>query len=216
MAKMLDEIRNQLKNLPAGKTQTELAAKLGIRPSAVSRIASGDRQIKAQELPTIIEYLEINPSHTSAMMHLQSVEQAKIVGVLERGMWREVESVNLIKEEVSFVPHPSFESDEQVAMAINDDHCDLVAPRGSHVIIVDIDQVPGGTAGLMKRQAKTLVVVRNQIGKTVQNTMRELVRGDSEPLLKWCGSADQSEPAQALSESEKIAFLVLGVQRNTF
>ncbi|MGZ0247147.1 MAG: helix-turn-helix domain-containing protein [Alphaproteobacteria bacterium] len=52
-----------------GKTQRGLATALGLDPSAVSRLLTGQRQLRAAELPVVSAYLEIDtpPSrHTSA------------------------------------------------------------------------------------------------------------------------------------------------------
>lgn len=43
-----------------GKTKGGLARAMGVRPGAVSEILSGQRLIKAAEIPLIIEYLELN------------------------------------------------------------------------------------------------------------------------------------------------------------
>ena len=43
-----------------GKTKTGLATRLGLRNSAITEILGGDRTIKADELPLIVEYLELD------------------------------------------------------------------------------------------------------------------------------------------------------------
>jgi repressor LexA len=43
-----------------GKTKSGLAAHLGLRNSAVTEILGGERTIKADELPLIVEYLELD------------------------------------------------------------------------------------------------------------------------------------------------------------
>jgi repressor LexA len=42
------------------KTKGGLAVAMGVRPGAISEIFSGERQIKAQEIQPIIDYLELN------------------------------------------------------------------------------------------------------------------------------------------------------------
>lgn len=44
-----------------GKTQAELARRLGVNPSAVNRLLAGGRQLKAEEISTVSEYLEVAP-----------------------------------------------------------------------------------------------------------------------------------------------------------
>jgi hypothetical protein len=43
-----------------GKTQRGLATALGLDPSAVSRLLTGQRQLRAAELPVVSAYLEID------------------------------------------------------------------------------------------------------------------------------------------------------------
>jgi repressor LexA len=43
-----------------GKTKSGLATFLGLRNSAITEILAGDRTIKADELPRIVEYLELD------------------------------------------------------------------------------------------------------------------------------------------------------------
>jgi repressor LexA len=43
-----------------GKTKTGLATHLGLRNSAITEILGGERNIKADELPLIVEYLELD------------------------------------------------------------------------------------------------------------------------------------------------------------
>ena len=43
-----------------GKTKSGLATYLGLRNSAITEILAGDRTVKADELPRIVEYLELD------------------------------------------------------------------------------------------------------------------------------------------------------------
>jgi phage repressor protein C with HTH and peptisase S24 domain len=51
-----------------GKTQRGLAAALGVDPSAVSRLLTGARQLRAAELPVVAAYLEADPPALLARM----------------------------------------------------------------------------------------------------------------------------------------------------
>jgi transcriptional regulator with XRE-family HTH domain len=53
---------------PKGKTQTGLAAALGIDPSRVTEIIKGDRQIKSSEVAPLAAYLEMTVTDVMAAM----------------------------------------------------------------------------------------------------------------------------------------------------
>jgi len=53
---------------PNGKTQTGLAAALGIDPSRVTEIIKGDRQIKSSEVAPLAAYLEMTVADVMAAM----------------------------------------------------------------------------------------------------------------------------------------------------
>jgi transcriptional regulator with XRE-family HTH domain len=55
----VDWIRKAL--LETGKTRSGLARALGRSPSAVTDLLNGDRRLKAEEIPLIVEYLGVDP-----------------------------------------------------------------------------------------------------------------------------------------------------------
>jgi phage repressor protein C with HTH and peptisase S24 domain len=58
MMRIHDQIRTVIENTK-GLTQKALAAKMGLNPAAVNRMLYGDRNIKAEEIPIIEEYLGV-------------------------------------------------------------------------------------------------------------------------------------------------------------
>jgi phage repressor protein C with HTH and peptisase S24 domain len=58
MMRIHDKIRSVIENTK-GLTQKGLAAKMGLNPAAINRMLYGDRNIKAEEIPIIEDYLGI-------------------------------------------------------------------------------------------------------------------------------------------------------------
>lgn len=70
------------------KTQRGLAEALGVAPSAVSRLLSGERELLANEIAKAASYLEVPPP----LVGRQAVEPVKTIPVryvVARGIWRE-------------------------------------------------------------------------------------------------------------------------------
>ena len=76
---------------PRGKTQTGLAAALGIDPSRVTEIVKGDRQIKSSEVAPLAAYLEMTVADVMAaidgrrtavaMGFAKSAQRASVSGI---------------------------------------------------------------------------------------------------------------------------------------
>lgn len=88
--KLVEEIRRRLKNMPRGKTQGELAERLGIARTGVNNIAAGRRRIFAEELPVIIDYLEIDGAFELAPQ-ASAINLLALSGTIEAGVWREAD-----------------------------------------------------------------------------------------------------------------------------
>jgi len=72
------------------RTGAGLAKALGIDQSAVSKMLSGKRSIKARELPTIVAYVgKPLPSELMIYGSRTPVLSVKVVGVVQSGVWRE-------------------------------------------------------------------------------------------------------------------------------
>jgi phage repressor protein C with HTH and peptisase S24 domain len=88
--KLVQEIQAQIKRLPRdGKTQGELAKLLGVARTAVNNIGAGRRQIKAQELPVIIDYLQIDGAFELAPKD-NRLKMIPVSGIVQAGVWREI------------------------------------------------------------------------------------------------------------------------------
>ena len=83
----------------SGKTQRGLAAALGLDPTAITRMKTGDRKIQADELPKIAQYIGVSPPQAIGPLTATpgpSLEGAEIKevhmrGALEAGYFRQIE-----------------------------------------------------------------------------------------------------------------------------
>lgn len=81
------------------KSKAGLAKAIAKHPSVVSRIISGEREIKMRELSAIARYLGVNPPASAPTEELHKIATAFIVGDVAAGVWTE--------PSVTFEPIPS-------------------------------------------------------------------------------------------------------------
>lgn len=111
----LEWLRNGLSR--PGKSQRGLAAHLGVSESVVSRMLSGEREIKARELEKMASYLgQPIPEKGTRVEHLPAVPVTKIAAPF---VWREQgEVVMSERARVPFVPDERFRGRQQFAVLI--------------------------------------------------------------------------------------------------
>lgn len=90
-----------------GKTKTGLAEHLGLRNSAITEILAGDRTIKADELPLIVEYLEL--------------DRVPIMGRIGAGGDIEPDYEQVVADELGTVRVPIALPGELIAFEVNGD-----------------------------------------------------------------------------------------------
>lgn len=78
----------------AGKNQSDLARYLGYDPSTVSRMLSGERRLKADEISKIADFFGLTPYGPEQQNHPQAVQPAAViqgrvpvVGIISPGRW---------------------------------------------------------------------------------------------------------------------------------
>lgn len=113
-----------------GKTNKELAARLGVHNSAVSRMTKGLRQILAAELPIISAYIEepipgrIPNDRTGediALGNALSVPLVRVTAVIAPSVWREVSVALAFTERVPGSPDPRIAGMKQYGCRIEAD-----------------------------------------------------------------------------------------------
>jgi hypothetical protein len=197
-----------------GKSGKGLAGHLKRSESVVSRILSGDRQIKADELPRIADYLEseipvaagvrndtnTTGSRRSGLGLAQSTALVPVMAVIAPAVWREAGGrVMARKAQVPAVPDPRLAGVPQYA-------CELESDPGHFVICVnyfDIRQRP--------TTDDVVHVVRTR-GEMHEDTLRKVaVNGDAVRLVPVDGKGQTLlYPARKSAETIEIKGLVVG------
>ena len=89
----IEWIRQGLKK--PGKSKGGLAKAFGRSPSAISDLLAGTRQLKATEIKSAAEYLEVNPPGMSGdAIATQQIRQAPVRGVAAAGLWMEYDDLS--------------------------------------------------------------------------------------------------------------------------
>ena len=104
-----------------GKTKTGLAEHLRLRNSAITEILAGDRTIKADELPLIVEYLEL--------------DRVPIMGRIGAGGDIEPEYEQVVADELGTVRVPIALPGELVAFEVKGDSMKPRYDQGDIVVV---------------------------------------------------------------------------------
>lgn len=138
--KLVEQIQERIKHMPPGKTQGELAERLGVGRTAVNNIGAGRRDIKAQELPIILEYLELGDVFPAASGK-QPVTLLPLSGVIEAGVWREADMQHVDQSRV-FPAFPSerYADADQYLLEVRGESMNRHYRSGDVVYCVPLDQ----------------------------------------------------------------------------
>lgn len=127
------------------RTATGLAKLLGVDRTAISKIFSGQRGIKAGELRGMADYinepipLEATPGVAEP---LPSDKMALYIGKIAAGTWIDMETQVAVKpKKISAAPIQIYENLQQGYLNITDDSCDKFAKKGETIWVVDYDKV---------------------------------------------------------------------------
>lgn len=148
-----------------GKTKTALAKYLGVRNSAITEILGGDRLIKADEVPRIVEFLEL--------------DRVPIMGRIGAGGDIEPDYEQVVADELGTVKVPVWMPGEMVAFEVKGDS---MMPRydTGDVIVVWAEQ---------KRATESFfgqeVAVRTRNGKRYLKTIKAGKTRSVATLTSW-------------------------------
>lgn len=120
-----------------GKTQTGLSEALNVDQSAVSRMLSGKRQIRAEELPRISKYLEINvPVVSGTTSNIIPTEQINVIGIAASGIWLERHAGQ--SRVTKTIPVMRLHNQDEYALLVEGPSSDALVPTGSFAICTPI------------------------------------------------------------------------------
>jgi transcriptional regulator with XRE-family HTH domain len=124
----LEWIREALKQ--PGKTQVGLAAHLGIAHPQITQLLKGKRKLKVNEIPKIAAYLEVEPPGGEVRPSQAKWVQARKVGIVAAGLFREVDEFEQSEHEEITVPvDENFPSARQMTFEVEGDSMNELRPR---------------------------------------------------------------------------------------
>ena len=106
-----------------GKSQQGLAKHMGVSAPVVSRMVSGQREIRGTEIQQIASYLGTLPptGGREAVSVTGRTAQLPVVGVACEGVWRDSVSFapSALSQSIPALPHPLFQNEIQYAVEVN-------------------------------------------------------------------------------------------------
>lgn len=138
--RLVEEIRAKIRHMPKGKTQGELAERLGIGRTAVNNIGANRRRIFAEELPIIIDYLEIDGAFELAPQ-ASPINLLPVSGIVEAGVWREAD-MQQVDTEAVFPAFPSerYAGTDQYLLQIRGESMNRHYQDGDLIYCVPLDR----------------------------------------------------------------------------
>lgn len=141
----LDWIREGLKQ--SGKTQSGLAAHLGIAHPQITQLLKGKRKLKVDEIPKIAEYLESGPPTMSELTpYTGGLSVIPVVGKVEAGAFHEVDEFDQSEPVTLTLPRDEkFPNARQIAFDVSGDSMNDLKPRpilsGDRAVCVSYEDI---------------------------------------------------------------------------
>lgn len=140
----LDWIRENLKK--PGKTQSGLAAHLGIAHPQITQLLKGARKLKVDELPRIAEYLEADLPGGDVVASAGGLTEGLVAGTVEAGTFREVDEFDQSERQRIAIPRDElFPNARQLLFDCSGDSMNDLKPRpilqGDRLVCLAYDDV---------------------------------------------------------------------------
>lgn len=150
-----------------GRSQSELARRLGLHPSAINKLVNGKRGLKSSEIPIAAEYFEEDPPagdvRAAPSVGLLPI---KVNGKLAAGVFREVDDFDQSDaERVYELPDERFPNARRMAFDVEGDSMNALEPRpimsGDRLICVSFEDV---ASQIRVKDGMVVVVERTRDG----------------------------------------------------
>ncbi len=208
------------------KPKSGLADAMGLPPARITEMISGDRQIRAAEVPAMAAYLEwpeivLLSTISGGAVSPTALGTVKVIGEVQAGVWRE--ALEWPEEDQYVAPvaaEPSYAQFRQFGLRVRGPSMNEIYPDGSIAICVNLielgrDPKPG---------QRVVVLRRSNAGADIgfEATIKELRRDDAGDYWLWPRSTDpnfqtpwklQHEYAHDDNEDIRIVSLVIGSYR---
>lgn len=149
-----------------GKSQTGLAKALGLHPSAINKVVSGKRQLKSHEVAGAASYFGADTPSVELTPSTAKWVPARKVGIVEAGLFREVDEFDQSEPEEITVPRDeNFPNARQLVFECSGDSMNDLRPRpilpGDTVVATAYDDIEGQ---VLLRDGMVVVVQRTRDG----------------------------------------------------
>ncbi|ACL57469.1 transcriptional regulator, XRE family [Methylobacterium nodulans ORS 2060] len=162
--------------------QKALSSAIGLSEDAVSRMLSGKRTIKADELKRICAFLGVSPPLT-AQLPARDVSYVKVVGEVAAGAFVDMQYVDFVDYDIPYVADPRWPKEAITAYIVRGESINRQARDGDHIIVLDANAAP------RPYQLGDWVVVEQRCGDLVETTVKQ-VRGSEGAWELWPDSND--------------------------
>lgn len=157
----LDWIRENLKK--TGKTQSGLAAHLGIAHPQITQLLKGNRKLKVDELPRIAAYLEADLPTGDVVLSSGGLTEGVVAGLVEAGAFREVDEFDQSDRQRVAIPRDDkFPNARQMLFDVAGDSMNDLKPRpilpGDRLVTISYEDV----GHLIELKSGMVVVVQRE------------------------------------------------------
>lgn len=145
----MDMLAVKRRMLELGISQARIAKHLGIDASAVSKLLSGRRQLKATEAAKLAQLLDIDELGFAAIRHIP------VIGFISAGVWQ-----SAAEQPLYMMPAPASDLPARAfGVVVEGDSMDRIVVDGATLIIDpdDLDLVERGIYALRNGDGQTLV-----------------------------------------------------------
>lgn len=129
-----------------GRSQSELARRLGVHPSAINKLVAGKRGLKTHEIPIAAEYFGEAPPDTELRLSSAQTGPVVVAGKTAAGVFREVDDLDQSEPARIWEPiDERFPHARRMAFDVEGDSVNDLKPRpvmnGDRVICVSFEDV---------------------------------------------------------------------------
>lgn len=171
----------------SGRTQKALADHLGLEPGAVSKMLSGVRQIKAEELVRITKFLKVDAPMSS--MQTTPTVDVKVTAIAAAGVWRDQRGAAVNSDvAIPSIPNSRFKGLTQRAVKVDGDDFARTVKPGQFAVYVSVADMR------RKPQVGDVVYIRRHRGDMVEHSLRRLFPNDHENVMELHSDPISGEP----------------------
>ena len=129
-----------------GRSQSELARRLGVHPSAINKLVAGKRGLKTHEIPIAAEYFGEAPPDTELRLSTAQSAPVIVAGKVAAGVFLEADDMDQTAPERVWEPvDVRFPNARRMAFDVDGDSMNDLKPRpimdGDRVICVSFEDV---------------------------------------------------------------------------